>query len=66
MQRVRDKESDSFAESTMTTRIECWKDVVGGKSRGRVYGTADLAANIHDGVSSLTQPSTISRAILPT
>ncbi|QCD84046.1 hypothetical protein DEO72_LG2g4396 [Vigna unguiculata] len=48
LQRVRDKESDSFAESTMTTRIECLKDVVGGKSRGRVYGTADLAANIHD------------------
>jgi len=63
---VQDKESDSSVESTTENRIECWKDVVGGKSRGRVYGTADLAANIHDGVSSHTQPSTISRVILPT
>ena len=40
-----------------TTKLQCWKDVVGGKSRGRCYGTADLASNIRHGVSSLTQPS---------
>ena len=40
-----------------TTKLQCWKDVVGGKSGGRCYGTADLASNIRHGVSSLTQPS---------
>jgi len=44
--------------TTTTTNIQCWKDVVGGKSRGGVYNTRDLATNIHHGVSSLTQPST--------
>jgi len=34
-----------------------WKEVVGGKRRGQVYGIADLAANYRQGVSSLTQPS---------
>ena len=40
-----------------TTKLQCWKDVAGGKSRGQCYGTADLASNIRHGVSSLTQPS---------
>jgi len=31
-------------------------DVVGGKSRGRVYGTRDLTANSRHGASSLTHP----------
>ncbi|KAK8470354.1 hypothetical protein PHAVU_004G119050 [Phaseolus vulgaris] len=39
------------------TKLQTWKEVVGGKSRGRVYGTTDLAANIRQGVSSLTQAS---------
>jgi len=62
---VQDKELDNSAESTATTRIECWKNVVGRKSKGRVYDTRDLAVNIHHGVSSLTQPSTLSRIIIP-
>jgi len=37
-----------------TTKLQAWKEVAGGKSRGRVYGTADLAANYRQGVSSLT------------
>ena len=40
------------------TKLQTWKEAAGGKSRGRVYGTADLAANIRQGVSSLTQAST--------
>ncbi|XP_068484174.1 uncharacterized protein [Phaseolus vulgaris] len=39
------------------TKLQTWKEAAGGKSRGRVYGTADLAANIRQGVSSLTQAS---------
>ena len=39
------------------TKLQTWKEAVGGKSRGRVYGTADLAANLRKGVSSLTQAS---------
>ena len=38
-----------------TTKLQTWKEVVGGKSRGRVYGTTDMAANFRQGVSSLTQ-----------
>jgi len=35
----------------------------GGKSRGRVYGTGDLAANFLRGASSLTQPSVLTSSI---
>nr|KYP47734.1 hypothetical protein KK1_030616 [Cajanus cajan] len=38
-------------------KIQCWKEAAGGKSRGRCYGTGDLASNIRQGVSSLTQVS---------
>jgi len=58
-------ETDSSVGATTTTKIQCYKDVVGGKSKGRVYGIGDLAANIHHGVSSLTQPSTLARIIHP-
>jgi len=54
---VEEIESDGFVGSTTSTRLQCWKEVVGGKSRGRVYGTGDLGANIQPGVTSLTQPS---------
>jgi len=47
-------ETNSSAGTTITTKIQCWKDVAGGKSRGKVYGTGDLVANIHHGVPSLT------------
>jgi len=39
-----------------STRLQCLKEVARGKSRGRVYGTGDLGANIQPGVTSLTQP----------
>jgi len=58
-------ETDNSAGATTTTKIQCWKDVAGGKSSGRIYGTGDLAANIHHVVSSLTQPSTLTRTIHP-
>jgi len=45
---LRDKESDTSAESTTETRNEYWRDVVGGKSRGRFYDTRDLAVNIYE------------------
>jgi len=41
-----------------TTKLQRWKDVVGGKIRGQCYGTTDLAINIRYGVSPLIiQPS---------
>jgi len=36
---------------------------VGGKSRGRVYGTGDLAANLRHGSASLTQPPVLACSI---
>jgi len=39
------------------TKLQTWKEAAGGKSRGWVYGTEDLAANLRKGVSSLTQAS---------
>ena len=37
------------------TKLQTWKEAAGGKSRDRVYGTTDLAANLRQGVSSPTQ-----------
>ncbi|XP_027904285.1 uncharacterized protein LOC114164025 isoform X2 [Vigna unguiculata] len=68
-ERLRVIQAESFERSTSdpkqisaVIKIQCWKDVAGGKSKGRVYGTADLAANIRHGVSSLTQPSLLAAA----
>ncbi|KAL5067969.1 hypothetical protein RYX36_018856 [Vicia faba] len=36
-------------------KIQLWKEAVGGKSRGRCYGTARMAVNIQYEVSYLTQ-----------
>ncbi|WJX73437.1 hypothetical protein P8452_57219 [Trifolium repens] len=35
-------------------RIEIWKDISGGKSRGRCYGVGHLAPNLRHGVTHLT------------
>ncbi|MCI04495.1 hypothetical protein A2U01_0025542, partial [Trifolium medium] len=35
-------------------RIQIWKDVSGGKSRGKCYGTGHLATNLRYGVTHLT------------
>jgi len=40
-----------------TTKLQTWKEASKGKTRGRVYGMADLTANFCQGVSFLTQPS---------
>jgi len=58
--------SSTTHTTTTTTKIQCWKDVVGRKSRGGVCGIENLAANIHHDVSSLTQPPTLARTIHPT
>jgi len=44
------------------TKLQTWKEVVGGKSRGRVYDTRDLAANYRQRVSFLTQPPFVASA----
>lgn len=38
-------------------KLEMWQKIVGGKSRGLCYGTADLSSNLQRGISSLTQES---------
>ncbi|GAU50633.1 hypothetical protein TSUD_410270 [Trifolium subterraneum] len=35
-------------------KMQIWKDAAGGKSRGRCYGTGQLAANLRNGVTHLT------------
>lgn len=40
-----------------TTKLELWKEIAGGQTRGRCYGTADFSLNIRRGISSLTQES---------
>jgi len=60
-----DSSSGSNAEATQVdaeAKLQTWKEVPRGKSRGRVYGTGDSAANYHQGVSSLTQPSSFASA----
>jgi len=44
------------------TKLQTWKETAGGKSRGRVYGIGDLAANYRQGMSSLTQASLVDSA----
>ncbi|XP_027931214.1 uncharacterized protein LOC114187227 isoform X2 [Vigna unguiculata] len=58
-----DIKSDGSTRSTTTTKIDCSKDIAGGTSRGGVDATGDLAANIHHGASSFTQPLTSIRTI---
>jgi len=53
----------STSDIQSTTKLQCWKDVVGGKSRGRCYGIADLSTNIWHGVSSITQPNILPSSI---
>jgi len=60
---VQDIKSDGSTRSTTTTKIDCSKDIAGGTSRGGVDATGDLAANIHHGASSFTQPLTSIRTI---
>jgi len=38
--------SSELQKIPLATKIQCWKDVARGKSKGKVYGIAYLAANI--------------------
>ncbi|XP_058735947.1 uncharacterized protein LOC131608020 [Vicia villosa] len=49
--------TQSGADVDGSTRIQMWKEVAGGKTRGRCYGSAQLARNVRYGVSFLTQVS---------
>ena len=51
------QDSNDVHQLDPATKLQTWKEASGGKSRGRVYGTTDLAANFRKGVSSLTQAS---------
>jgi len=53
----------STSDIQSTIKPQCRKDVVGGKRKGRCYGTADLSANIRHGVSSITQPNILPSSI---
>ncbi|GAU25398.1 hypothetical protein TSUD_70500, partial [Trifolium subterraneum] len=39
------------------TKLQLWTESVGGRTRGRVYGTGDLSANLRRGCTSLIQQS---------
>ncbi|TKY68115.1 hypothetical protein E2542_SST04348 [Spatholobus suberectus] len=59
---VEEAQSQDLEESTTnpqeiqgTTKLQYWKETVGGKTKGWCYGTGDLASNIRPGVSFLTQ-----------
>ncbi|GAU47010.1 hypothetical protein TSUD_403200 [Trifolium subterraneum] len=39
------------------TKLQLWTESVGGRTRGRVYGTGDLSANLGRGCTSLIQQS---------
>ncbi|WVZ20774.1 hypothetical protein V8G54_008096 [Vigna mungo] len=58
-----DGRSHETYQISAAMKIQCWKDVTGGKSKGRVHGTADLAANICHEVSSFTQLSLLAATI---
>lgn len=58
------EEASSQSESTPGTQApdnsqmnKIWREVAGGVSRGRVYGTADLSANVRHHSATLTQES---------
>ena len=38
-------------------KMQLWREVSGGVSRGRCYGTADLSANVRENAPTLTQHS---------
>ena len=38
-------------------KIQLWREVSGGVTRGRCYGTADLSANVREHAPTLTQQS---------
>lgn len=63
-QRVRQIQTQVDNASTSGTRevagarkLDLWQEVVGGRTRGRCYGTADLSSNFRRGISSLIQVS---------
>jgi hypothetical protein len=39
------------------TKLKLWVDSAGGRTRGRVYGTADLAVNVRRGCTSFIKQS---------
>jgi len=39
------------------TKLHAWKEAARGKSKGRIYGTTDMASNFRQGFFFLTQPS---------
>ncbi|MCH86811.1 hypothetical protein A2U01_0007671, partial [Trifolium medium] len=39
------------------TKLKLWRELAGGRTRGRVYGTADLSTNLRRGCTSFTQQS---------
>ena len=50
-------------------KMQIWREVSGGVTRGRCYGTADLSANVRQNAPTLTQesstPSQSSRSAAP-
>lgn len=54
---IGDLSTEGGHEVDRVTKLELWKEVVGGKKLGRCYGTTYLSSNIQRGILSLTQES---------
>lgn len=48
---------DGVQEVDGGTKLRLWSESAGGRTRGRVYGTADLSVNLRRGCTSFTQKS---------
>ncbi|XP_024638965.1 uncharacterized protein [Medicago truncatula] len=48
---------DGVQEVDGGTKLRLWTESAGGRTRGRVYGTADLSVNLRRGCTSFTQKS---------
>ncbi|XP_058763998.1 uncharacterized protein LOC131637430 [Vicia villosa] len=57
----KEKAGDGVETLDGGTVNEIWTDCAGGRSRGRVYGTADLAINLKKGSTNFVKPAKSSR-----
>jgi hypothetical protein len=48
---------DGVQEVDGGTKLRLWTESAGGRTRGQVYGTADLSVNLRRGCTSFTQKS---------
>lgn len=55
--KINETTEDGMQEVDGGTKLQLWLESAGGRTRGRVYGTADLSVNLRRGCTSFTQQS---------